>query len=237
MSYRAQKVLAAIRMLPEGTDGWRRATYRDQLHLSVGLSRGGVARTFASGELDGLVEVQGVGRSARTPEGYRLTPRGVQLDRVGAGSIQPDPAPRSSSDPVLDSVLVLSSQVNKKNQDKNQDWIDPAPIQPQRAETDPAPPASHSQRLALDDQTLSVLYAAMTQTPLCACVRPMHAKQQAKSGAWFWGCMHGRKGCGMTCPMRWQPKAPQRAPEPGKRDMSNLTLDDVIRRTADKRRA
>lgn len=236
LSDRARKVLAGVLLLPEGQDGWRRGEYRDQLHMSVGLSRGGVARSFASGELAGLVLVQGVGRSARLPEGYRLTPEGARLARdVGPiQPIQPDPVDRSSPDPVLSLAAGLYSERTNEKPYRPTERTDPAPIQ--------IPDPATTTRLSFDEQTLSVLYAAMTQTPLCACVRPMHAKTQAKTGTWFWACMLGRKGCGLTLPMRWQPKAGAKSIEQGKarRDQSHLTPRDILSvmgRTAEARRA
>ncbi len=239
---RTRLVLAAILLLPEGPDGWRRGTYRDQLHEGVpGLSRDQVNRAFASGDLEGLATKQGVGRSARLPEGYRLSPEGETLAR------QTEPhqtAPARTSSPhqpapvLVDSSLPLSPKEDREKPRSTTDWSVSGAHQP-------AAPAL-STRLTLDEQTLSVLYAAMTQTPLCACMRPMHAKQQAKSGAWFWACMFGRQGCSQTLPMRWQPKAaqsqrPQGSIERGKgqepRDQSQLSLADVLRRTADQRRA
>lgn len=219
LSSRAQKVLAAILLLPEGKDGWRRATYRDQLHESVpGLSRGAVARAFKARELDGLVEVEGVGCSARVAQGYRFVGDGERLARE-AGSIRPDPVSRSSTDPVFGSSLPLESSEDKEKPEPTTDRTDPAPIRL----SDPVP----ATRLSFDDRSLSVFYAAATQTPLCGCMRPMHAKPQRKTGYWFWACMFGRKGCGMTLTMRYQPKAKntehrdqgQRAP-----DMSQVSL-------------
>jgi hypothetical protein len=196
LSLRAKKVLVAISLLPEGRDGWRRATYRDQLHEGVpSLSRGAVARSFASGELAGLVVTQGVGQSARLPEGYKLTDEGARLARE-AGPIQPDPVTRSSTDPVFGSGLSLGSKGDRKEPEPKTERPDPV----RSSAADPVP------TFALAPHSLAVLYAAMTQTPLCGCMLPMHADQQRKTGLWFWRCMHGRKGCGLTTSMRYQPK-------------------------------
>lgn len=232
LSLRARKVLAAVLLLPEGGDGWRRATYRDQLHESVpDLSRGAVARSLAAGELDGLVVVQGVGQSARLPEGYKLTEHGGRVARE-VGSIQPDPVSRASSDPVLGSRISLGPSGDTEKQDRTTDRTDPV-----ATAADPV-----TTRLALDDRTLSVLYAAVTQTPICLCVRPMHPKQQHKTGTWFWGCVLGRKkgGCGITAPMRYQPKR-QDGGGSGKagraRDVTNLGLQEVMQLVSERRKA
>lgn len=232
LSERGRKVLVAILRLPVGEDGWRRGAYRDQLHESVGLSRGGVARSFASGELAGLVVVQGVGRSARTPEGYKLTDEGERLARE-AGSIQPDPA-RSS--PPIQSVgfgLSSSSAGTKKKQEPTTERPDPAPIQPGRS----SPPIQPHGPLVIElgPATRNALMAGLLGVPLCDCPgdpRPLVEREQGKTGRWFLGCLRGKKGCGVTLPLRGRPRESRResqaAPAAQKRDLSTLTLQELV---------
>lgn len=227
LSPRDSATLYAISRLPIGDDGWRRAAYRDELHTLAGLSRGAVARAFKGGALAGLVVVQGVGPSARLPEGYKLTTQGESLAR-GAGPIQPDPVRGASPDPVFGSGVSLVSSRDTENKDPNPERTDPA-------RSSSADPVAANQPFAFDQRTLAVFYAAMTQTPLCGCMLPMHAKERHNKGGWFWACMHGRKGCGLTAPMRYQPKQqPQReSGERRARDQSTLTLDDILKRKAE----
>lgn len=218
LSPRAHKVLTAILLLPEGKDGWRRAAYRDQLHEGVpGLSRGAVARSLGSGELEGLVVVQGIGQSARLAQGYKVTARGESLARE-AGSIQPDPVTRSSTDPVFDSGLISPSIKEKENQEPTTERRGRATKELDRSSPDPV-----AGTFELGPRSLAVLYAAQTQTPLCGCLLPMHPKD-GKRG-WFWACMYGRKGCGLTAPMRYQPKGAASA-----RGVRTITDDEAKRR-------
>lgn len=238
LSDRARKVLLAVSRLPvpEQEGGWRRATYRDQLHESVpGLSRGALSRCLASGELAGLVEVEGVGRSARLPEGYRLTAEGrAELDR-SAGSIQPDPARSSPPIQSVGSGLSSSLPKTKRKQEPTTERTDPAPIHVERS----SGPIQFDGPFVLDlaPATRNALLAGLLGVPLCDCAddpRPLVEREQGKSGRWFLGCLRGKKGCGVTLPLmerRGQPPRRESPPQPSgppKRDLSTLSLQELV---------
>lgn len=248
VSRRNWSTLFAVSRLPIREDGWRRATYRDQLHEIAGVSRGACQRAIEDLLANGALERQGVGRSARVPEGFRVTARGEE----DLAQRPPEPAVGQlvgqivgQPEPVLGSGLISGSPKEEENSEPTttQDHGVPDGAVGQIV-GQPREPAPLAQTLRLDfpPHVLAVLYAAVAGTPLCACdlPRPMVQREQSKTGMPFWSCVRGKRGCGVTLPVRGQGRRQESTPRRGPRDVTNLDIGEVrkcLQAVADAKRA
>jgi hypothetical protein len=184
--------------------------------------------------------VQGITPSARLAQGYKVTARGVELARE-AGSIQPDPVTRSSTDPVFGSGLNSFFGKNKeRTEPTKQDRIGLARELDRSSSPDPVPLPSVV-TLELGPETLRALLSALG-VQICRCGHALVERERGKDGMRFLGCVKGKAGCGVTLPVRGQPyqrredKPALKALRPAK-DLSTMTLADALQRTADARKA
>jgi DNA-binding PadR family transcriptional regulator len=230
LSSRNQKALDAVARLPMGEDDWRRAAFRNQLHESAGLSRGAMQRAVAELAAEGLVEVQKVGRSARLPEGYRITERGL------AHASQREPVREPALIQSVGSGLNSSSPNDKEKKEPTKELAHGDPV------SQPREPAPILVTVELGPQSIAALFAvAGVKVCRCPVPRPLVEREQGKSGLRFLGCVLGKGGCGLTLPVgrpRWAPRhEPAEAPrERPANDLSTLTLQDVLRRTSESKK-
>jgi hypothetical protein len=221
LSRRAQKVLAAILLLPEGKDGWRRATYRDQLHETAGVARATAALAVKELEADGCIERQRNGRSARAPEGFKVAEKGAHAAQVrphGAALVRT----MRTSEPVFDSSS--SPQVGTEKEEEPReahephDAVRPSPhgaVRPHEvihrhflepspalsamfeaflAQRDVKPANAPAEPDAEREQPTNDPRPAPDHPPPECCGSPM--KLTRGSRGWFWGCpLWERTGC------------------------------------------
>ena len=231
LSPRDVAALYAVSTLPLGLDGWRRARFRDQLHETAALSRPACQRAVDALTDAGLVERQNVGRSARLPEGYRLTASGESALLTAGGAGPRGPAVGQlvgQPGPVLGSSPMSLSEKNKEEIEPPKDLArGPVLSDPWASPRGPAPLV-----LELGPATRNALVAALLGVPLCGCGLPMVERRRAKDGCRFLACVMGRGGCGATTGSGAVPRARSReeppTTKPRARDLSQLGLAELV---------
>ena len=112
---RDRHALRAIAALPLGLDGWRRPLVRHQLYAppgqapssaASGLTYGSFLRAVESLVASVLIERDRVARSARVPEGYRLTPQGGIIDATPLPMMPHHHGPPDDGPPCSDDVAM-----------------------------------------------------------------------------------------------------------------------------------